>query len=271
MGQDFTIRPLTRDEIPLLKCFPPGEWHFDMPAFLGQHFGEPYLHTIVAERNGAIAGCGNAWIAGAAGWLGNIIVLPEHRGRGIGRATTRSLMDYVRSRGCGLQLLIATELGRPVYEKEGFRETGRYVFLKGPAFKDVIHQERIRPARPSDRGGVISLDREATGEDRSLILVKFLTAGVVYEKNGVVGGFCLPEFAHGPVIARDPDAGLALLSWKHHHLDREPVIPEGNVSALGLLKERGYVVSKSAPRMAIGPDTRWKQEMIFGRAAGYCG
>lgn len=271
MERDFVIRPIARDEIPQLKGFPPDEWHFDMPGFLDLHFGEQYLHTIVAERTGAIAGCGNAWIAGAAGWLGNIIVLPEQRGQGLGQAITRRLMEYIRSRDCTLQLLIATELGRPVYEKTGFTETGKYLFLKGPRFTEILREERIRPAGPSDSGAVRAIDLTATGENRGCVLSKFLGTGVVYEDHGVVEGFCLPDFAHGPVIAAEPDAGLALLSWKHRCFDRDPVIPAGNVLALGFLREHGYEVSKTFPRMAIGPDDRWRQEMIFGRAAGYCG
>src|SRR5512135_494860 len=104
------IRELRAAELPILKDFSPPEWHTDISAIFGRHFGRPYFYPIVAEWEGAIAGCANGLLNGDAGWLGNIIVLPEARGKGIGKALTQHLVEFFRAKRVRHQILIATSL-----------------------------------------------------------------------------------------------------------------------------------------------------------------
>ncbi len=73
----IAIRDLASSDLPLLKSFAPPEWNTDVSAVFGRHFGQPYFHGVIAECDGAVVGCANGLIQGNAGWLGNIIVLPE--------------------------------------------------------------------------------------------------------------------------------------------------------------------------------------------------
>lgn len=57
----------------------------------------------------------------------NISTLPSARGNGYGRAiTARVVADGMRS-GCDVAILQATEMGRPIYERMGFRLITRYI------------------------------------------------------------------------------------------------------------------------------------------------
>lgn len=54
------------------------------------------------------------------GYLLNVFVEPDYRGRGLARSLTRIAMDDCRQRGIRLLTLHASEAGRPVYESLGF-------------------------------------------------------------------------------------------------------------------------------------------------------
>lgn len=54
------------------------------------------------------------------------------RGRGFGRSVTQAAVDAGRAAGHRWSLLMASDLGLPVYQRLGFREVGRTRFLRWP-------------------------------------------------------------------------------------------------------------------------------------------
>ena len=56
-------------------------------------------------------------------WILNIYVDPEHRRRGLARAITEALIDWCKQNGFQSVSLHASEYGRALYEKLGFRPT----------------------------------------------------------------------------------------------------------------------------------------------------
>ena len=99
----------------------------------------PSVHTdagatplLVAERDGVIVGTAAAAGFGATGWLGGIAVAPSARGRGLGGALTRAALEALGKRST--ILLLASPLGRPIYERLGFVPDGEYrVFMSDAA------------------------------------------------------------------------------------------------------------------------------------------
>lgn len=85
----------------------------DVRAWLGYVDGRPVATAmLIYERD--IAGI---WCIGT---------LDGYRGRGIGEAVTRRAIDEGTRMGCKLANLQASEMGRPVYERMGFREVSHY-------------------------------------------------------------------------------------------------------------------------------------------------
>jgi GNAT superfamily N-acetyltransferase len=71
-------------------------------------FGEPrYVHTIMAEWDGAIAGFAlyffnySTFLCRPGLYLEDLFVRPEFRGRGVGLNLLRSLEEVARDIGCG--------------------------------------------------------------------------------------------------------------------------------------------------------------------------
>ena len=78
---------------------------------------------FVDERDGVIAGSATALRYGRElAWIGMVLVLPAHRRRGIATALMRHVLGWLHESGNPISKLDATEMGRPLYERLGFRE-----------------------------------------------------------------------------------------------------------------------------------------------------
>jgi GNAT superfamily N-acetyltransferase len=270
MKTNYQIEALKREEIPELKNFAPADWNFDLPAFLLQHFGKDYFFAFTAKSEGRIVATGNGIFTGKAGWAGNIIVDEKFRLRGIGTAITKTIADEFIRRNCRSILLIATSSGMPVYYKLGFKTSLKYSFYKCPLLLDWQDEGYIRKIRKTDFEKILAIDKFCTGEDRKLLLSNFISKGYVFDKNGIQG-FYLPDFGAGFIAAESSESGLSLLRFKLSKPGQIVVIPEENFAASGFLEQMGCIETNIAPRMFLGQETDWHPEMIYSRAAGYCG
>ena len=82
--------------------------------------GHPECRPFVADADGSIVGSGVTTINGPVGWIGTIWVDPGWRGRGLGKALTMATVEAAGAAGCRTLLLVATDAGRPLYERLGF-------------------------------------------------------------------------------------------------------------------------------------------------------
>lgn len=266
------IREMAADEVPLLKDFAPPRWHTDISQIFARHFGQPYFHPIAADLDGAIVGCASGLVHGHAGWLGNIIVLPEQRGQGIGLALTQALVEFLQQKRLKFQILIATPMGEPIYRKLGFEIVSRYVFFaKEGASRSTEEVAGVRALRPEDEQAILDLDLSVTGEKRQAFLRGFLREGWVHTGPRGVDGYFLPSLGNGLVVASNDGAGLALMQHKLNQGASSSVVPEQNKVAADFLRSSGFVETEGAPRMTLGPDAPWKPERIYCRGSGYCG
>jgi GNAT superfamily N-acetyltransferase len=269
----FNIRPVKFNELPLLKDFAPQEWNTNIPQRFAFYFGQPFFHPIVAELAGDIVGCANGLLNETTGWLGNIIVLPEYRGQGIGSALTADLVEYLHQQGCKSQLLVATKLGEPVYARLGFTVSSTYTFLRSEKTIPARPTPHVRRAQPGDFEAIRDLDREITGEERAAFLERFLAGGWVFQADASepVTGFFLPDLESGSILARVPIAGLELLQHKLGLGCTFVVVPTSNQPALDFLLNAGFWVENTAPRMTLGAELKWIPEGVFSRGGGFCG
>jgi len=267
------IRKLLKPEIPQLHNFPPEDWNLDLPQVISFHFGYPYFYPVAAEAGNKIVGCGIAMLHGPVCWLGTIIVLPEYRGKGIGTEITSHLSEYCRSKGCENQILIASEMGEPVYRKLGFTTSAAYVFFKRESVLPTQQTSNVREIKNEDFEKINELDRVISGEKRFNFLERFLSTGWVYDpgKSGDISGVYLPDYGSGLIIAKDSASGLMLLKFRFNQGKTKIAVPSSNTIAQEYLLSEGFQEYRRAPRMVLGEDVKWNPEMVYNRGTGYCG
>lgn len=268
------IRCLFRKEIDLLQEFPPEEWNFNLPLFIHFHYGFNYFYPIIAEFRGKIIGFANGILNGKIGWLGNIIVLPGYRRKGVGSELTANLVDYFCSKGCTTQLLIASHMGENIYSKMGFQSKSTYHYFKINNYYSSFQQKLSgRDIKESDHPLLKKYDSEISGEKRFNFIKRYFPGGKVYcrkDSNDVEGLF-LPNFEGGLIFSQTLDCGLELMKLRLISGKRNAIIPTCNKAALKLLKDEGYQPYQVLPRMVLGKEVNWKPQYIFNRATGYSG
>jgi ribosomal protein S18 acetylase RimI-like enzyme len=120
---------------------------------------------------------------GECGFVGEIIVLPEERGRGVGHVILDNAVRYLFDKGCRSVGLDGVVKAVPLYERAGFRKVCRsrrfYGYLSGSMQQKTLHPQgmhqktmhsNVRPMTEADLVKVLQLDRDAFEADRSFFL-----------------------------------------------------------------------------------------------------
>jgi len=103
-------------------------------SFIGSQLEDPSMIVLVAESEGKVAGYSYSGIEGRdymslrgpAGVLHDIVVDPQHRGRGVGRALLHATVAALKARGAP-QVVLSTATGNEsaqrLFDRAGFRRT----------------------------------------------------------------------------------------------------------------------------------------------------
>jgi predicted N-acetyltransferase YhbS len=225
-------------------------------AAIGQAFGlelrAPTVHTLVAsvpegtllvaKQDGVVLGTAAAIGFGPTGWLGGITVAAEARGRGLGRELTRVALEALGPRET--VLLLASALGRPIYDRMGFVPEGRYRVFRSTA----SGSGEFAPADPR------AADLRATGEDRCVVLAECAAVGC---RNSVA---LHPPWPALPIVGGD---GAEELLRGLIRPGLRLAAPEQNERAVAVLSELGEE-RDAVERMRLGPPVSWDPSRVWG-------
>lgn len=268
MNPDLRIEVVTKNDLPGLQTLQPKGWGDIIPNIIF-YLDSGHCHVIKVLLDDKIVACGTAIVHENATWLANIITHENYRGRGLGTIVTQHLTDYALTKSPSV-ILIATDLGLPVYTRLGYIKGEEYIIFKPKPYTGSIDAE-VLPYETRFEKEVLEIDRETTGEMRSMMIKPKLDEAFVYIKNGMVLGFAIPGFGEGLTLARTPEAGIALMK-KTLQLGKRVVIPVGNTPALDFLYEQGHEKDNwYAVKMHFGQELAWKPEQSFGRIGGNLG
>jgi GNAT superfamily N-acetyltransferase len=287
MNSPLRLRLLTRADLPFADSLrtlagwnqTPDDWR----RFLATEPDGCFL----AEWNGAPAGTATTTVYGPdLAWIGMMLVHPEYRRRGIGRALLQRCIEHLRGRGVRCIKLDATPLGKKVYDDLGFKDEWtltRWECLTchpGPTAFD----SRIRPWRDSDDRGIAPLDSEAFGVPRNEILRALAhqsRCALVLESQS--GSFASYGFIRsgsqalylGPLVAGSAEAGVHLVEALVAQSAGQTIfwdIPDQNDVAVKCAKEQGFTAQRPLTRMYLGenstPGDPQKQFALAGPELG---
>jgi len=223
---------------------------------------------FVAVKSGRIVGTVTTIdYQGVFSWIGMLLVDPEHRRKGIGRALLARAMQSLS--GCRTIKLDATPQGRKVYEKLGFREEWELVrMLRGPLSPapTIPAEAHVRSMTESDLEKVVEFDAPVFGQSRGHVLKACLANspqyGFLADTDGVIEGYCLgrsgEDYEHiGPVVCRNRKQAEALSLAALVKSGDRPIALDVPIHAAGrlrFLESLGFSGQRRLTRMFLGPN-----------------
>jgi GNAT superfamily N-acetyltransferase len=265
------IQAITNKDISGLTNLQPEDWPDIIPEF-DYYLKKDFCNPIKAISDNEIVGIGVSIIFKRTCWLAHIIVHESYRNKGIGSQITEKLLYDNRCNSVDSYLLIATELGFPVYKKAGFRIVAEYKYLmRYKSWGDLQISPAIIPYDDRFHSTIMELDNNITGEDRSPLLTDYLQNTLVYMENNSIYGFYMPELGEGLILSDTTKAGLELMKKKYSSVDKA-VLPSDNQSGIDFLLQSGFeVVNTRGIRMIKGDDINWNPQKVFSRIGGNYG
>lgn len=220
--------------------------------------------SLVAWADDERVGLATVTSYGVTAWIGNVIVQPEARAKGVGRALVEEALAYCEAEGTESCWLNAYVHVVPFYEGLGFRSAGRTGRYQGRATGTL--RPEVRLAHAEEMASLAAFDRPYFGVDRSKVLRAFYhdygDAFYVWDEGEVLGFVVGAAYEGGvdvaPLVARPerPDVARGLLE----HLLAVRVgatvgltVPHENGEGLRTLKDLGFRLRFETVRMVRGP------------------
>ena len=232
---------------------------------------------FIASQDGRDLGMVATVNYGDIAWIGNLVVLPETRGKGIGTDLMRHAMDYLVSTGTKAIRLDGVPLAVPLYRRLGFKDEYWSLRYTGVAKR---HQETSsRPMQRKDLDKVADLDLKVFKAPRGDILEYFygICPDLCYTTwNGdKLTGYIMAKKGKenvkiGPWVAEpeySDEAEQLLYSVMNQRVGEKlwVGVPEANKASVEILEKNGFAALPSSLRMCYGDSSVVeKVESVYG-------
>lgn len=252
------------------------------PDDFGVHLAHDPDGCFVAAVGGEPAAMVTTTAYRSTGWIGNLIVAPEHRGKGLGSVMMERAIGSLESHGLATLRLEADPLGINIYRRLGFVDE-----YDSPRFRrdgePTPDPAQGTPMEPADVRSVAPLDAAAFGDDRSRLLPVLLGAARAAFRvpaRGAIAGYLMlvagvHGFRIGPWVAEEPGAASNLLRAALAFAGARTVtvaVPGPNRVGQAMLREAGFRETPSSLRMARGPAAgHGHPESVYALANGAVG
>ncbi len=259
------IREMRKEELAFAaECTAAEGWVSENRATLEGFFLKDPKGCLVAEEKGQPVGICFATLYGKSGFIGELIVRPEARGRGVGAKLLNHGVRVLKDRGAETIYLDGVVKAVELYERNGFHKVCRSWRFSGQLTgKPGSH---VRRMAISDLEQVYALDRLSFGAERSFFLKRrlelFPELSHVMMDGGRVSGYILGRSGEswvsaGPwVVKEDTENPAELLSALALEAGDRPInigILETNHQACDLVRRLGLKARLDSPwRMAMG-------------------
>ena len=264
------LESITYNDLEKIRNLQPQNWGDIIPSmefYIRSTFCTPIKATIDTK----IVGIGTFINFGNTSWIAHVIVDSDYRNNGIGSQIVNGLLERIKKDAIQTCSLIATDLGKPVYLKAGFRTVTEYSFLqKEKPWVDRPVSKNVIPFDEKYRTAIYELDKVISGENREMLLKGILESSMLYIENGNVVGYYMPGLKEGLISADTNEAGLELMKLKYSKADKA-ALPIDNIEGLEFLKQNGFVETIQWTRMLFGKDLNWSPQKMYSRMGGNFG
>jgi ribosomal protein S18 acetylase RimI-like enzyme len=259
-----TLRRFTREDIPAaLALFRSVGWQHDAVHWEQLLDWSPDGCFALVEPENRIVGTVSTTPYGTdLGWIGSLVVAPDRQKRGLGQQLMRAALDHLITRGTARIMLDASEAGRSMYRKLGFRELYKVERWEGKA--STYLGPRARRMRPADVDAVLALDTVLFGLNRAPILTRLLNEypdlAWVDEAQGKLEGYLLGRrvsqgFYLGPWMSWSAASAERLLRIALEQLQGQIVsthLPDHNARSQLLARHHNFSRVRHCTRMIYG-------------------
>jgi len=274
MNHPISFQKFKKEDLNSLLEITPEGWEGFSKVFT-EHLGQNYFFPIKLNYDKKIVGVGELVLNGKIGWLGNIVVDKNYRNQGFGKKITERLIEMAKERNCDSIYLLATSLGKYVYQKLGFKENGEYPFYQSQLENvDFTKSKNIFRYSEKYQNQIFNLDKIASGEDRQKVITRYLQNSFVWKREGSenISGYFLPDLGNGLIIANSDEAGFDLIKKREQLGMNKIILPSESTTTIEFLEKRGYSICRDpATFMYIGKTKNWNPKMIYCRIGGWIG
>ncbi len=272
------IEPFTMDDIAGFLALVATEnwvaerWEFE---FLLSEF--PAGCFVARDESGEPIGFVTSLKHDRSGWIGNLIMSKQHRGKGIGEKLFTSAQGALQSAGAETLWLTASKAGRSLYEKYGFTAVDKIIRWVGVGRqRHAVHG--TFPAGSSSDSSVSGIDYQAWGDRRDALLTTTVGRGtLLLEESGfLVLQPCGADVQFGPFSALESGSAEQIFDTALRAIPLGTKVyldsPASNHSALRLFNRRRMKISGSNELMYAGVKPDYRPERLYGLASmGSCG
>jgi len=221
--------------------------------------------VFVAEMAGLRCGTASTTHYGTrSAWIGMVLVHPDFRRQGIGSALMAHCIEYLQALGVESIKLDATDQGRPVYLKLGFRDERPTCRTAAARPAGLLPHPGVRPIGPEEWPAIAARDFAAFGADRTdllrLLQGEGSNAALVEDGKLFAYGFARPGHNAsylGPLVAEDAESARRVAETLL------AALPEGqvywdhlseNAASMGIAEALGFQVTRRLTRMYLGEE-----------------
>lgn len=209
--------------------------------------------------------------------LGMVMVHPGYRRIGLGRQMTIHALKVVANTPV---MLVATEEGKPLYEKLGFQRVSQlHKLVTSSYLRDEAPADgyTLTPIIPEDADRILALDQHAFKGDRGSFLklrMERSAHGFKLETNrGEITGYALSfqnpaMLVIGPVVAPGPLSALRLIhhiASSHQGRMRVDLFPDPHLTVE--LERSGFRIDRKPPVMMKNGDALPTRPHLYAVAA----
>lgn len=217
---------------------------------------------FIASVDGVDLGMVGSINYGEIAWIGNLVVLPESRGMGLGAALMNHAIEYLKEDGAKSIRLDGVQLAIPLYRRLGFKDEYWSLRYVGVAAKGEARD--IQTMKKEDLTKIGDYDQSVFMDSRHRIL------DYTYENNPELAftawdgdkllGFIMAKHGKtnvkiGPWIGETPEVAENLLQAVMNQVEGSDLwvgLPEENKAGVEILEKKGFTSLQSSLRMCYG-------------------